>query len=238
MILIAATVAGYKCYEARERDLWLTYAERWQADYGVAFFLAAQVGQGHDEAVEVLAAKVRALSGDVWRFSLDDGVPTIDSISRNRYVVIGRNLIAERVLSDLNVSHVLQLDTDLEPHPNTIPMLLALGWPVAGGDVREYCLTGPEVYDYEFPVEEHMNTAGYLLIERGVFEQGLRWRNDLRAAAGGGVTGNTDDPAFHADCLERGITWRVRKDCVGMHRPLVPVEQRGHDLAIRRESMR
>jgi hypothetical protein len=77
------------------------------------------------------------------------------------------------------------------------------------------------VPEYPFPVQSHMNTAGFLLIAREVFRR-LRWRFDLEA-------GLTDDPCYYRDAKELlGVPTYVRKDVIGRHWPeaIPPLEDR------------
>lgn len=77
-------------------------------------------------------------------------------------------------------------------------------------------------------VTQHMNTAGFLLVARSLFNR-LRWRVDLDK-------GLTDDPCYDQDATSLGFPTWVREDCVAQHYPMSigPVEVRGHDLAIYR----
>lgn len=87
------------------------------------------------------------------------------------------------------------------------------------------CMGGKVCDEFSFPVQTHWNTAGFLLLQREVVMR-LRWRHDMSRGA-------TDDPCFAADALEAGFgDTYVRKDCVGVHRPLKAVTARGHDLRI------
>jgi hypothetical protein len=118
-------------------------------------------------------------------------------------------------------SHILHLDADMCPPGDCLPKLLAMRHPLVGGEVPTYNLHGPVVPEYPFPVQSHMNTAGFLLVAREVFRR-LRWRFDLEA-------GLTDDPCYHADaCDLLGIPTYVRKDVRGRHWPesIPPLEDR------------
>jgi hypothetical protein len=156
-------------------------------------------------------------------------------------ITMGRNLIREFALRDTDATHVLFLDTDLKPDPECIPKLLELDHPVVGGDVPHYCLSGRSVRcssdhisakacnpnfgggcrSFGFYVQEHWNTAGFLLVRRDVLAQ-VAWRWDPTSDPP-----ITDDPSFATDVERAGFgkTW-VRKDCVGQHPPLIPVEER------------
>lgn len=83
-------------------------------------------------------------------------------------------------------------------------------------------------YPREWDVQEHMNTAGFLLVQRDLFRR-LRWRWDLDA-------GMTDDPCYHADALALGVPTYVRHDVIGRHWPeqIPALEARGYDLTVAR----
>lgn len=79
-------------------------------------------------------------------------------------------------------------------------------------------------------VEEHWNTAGFLLVRRDAFRK-VRWGTDPDV-------GQTDDPWFQARCAELfGQTW-VRHDLIGTHAkvPMVRIEERPrHDRTYHHE---
>lgn len=244
MILVASTVASWKC-DGHELD-WLRNAEamREASPVPLEFFCAVQIDPDPHDArfpSATLRPRLADLDGEHWRFSLHDGWAR-DSRNRLIGITTGRNLIREYAVRDTQATHVLFLDTDVTPPADCIPKLLELDHPVVGGDVPSYCLSGPEVlgertdwFDLEtgqdgtcglprfptFRVEEHWNTAGFLLVQRRVLEE-VAWRWN----PGQGVI--TDDPCFAQDVERAGFgkTW-VRKDVIGYHPTLVPVEQRG-----------
>lgn len=191
-----------------------------------------------------------------WLFSIDSEAWRPTTRDRLIGITTGRNLIREYALRDTDATHVLFLDADVEPDPMCIPKLLELEHPVVGGDVPSYCLAGPRVLcrnghtrqklprgkaayvdgeETEYcsyvrsygvvcdplavHVQEHWNTAGFLLVRRDVLRQ-VAWRWDPDETI-------TDDPCFAQDVERAGFgkTW-VRKDCIGKHARLIPVEAR------------
>lgn len=228
MIVLGATCAPYKTDDPLGVLSWLTHAEAIKASHpdGVQVFCALEVdGRGHD-VYGPLRQRLDDLGAVVWTFSLDDGARTLTSHGRLVRICTGRNLVTQYGC-DSGATHILFADTDVAIPPDALPRLLELDWPMAGGKVPTYCLDGPRVPEYAYDVREHMNTAGFLLVERQLFRR-LRWRWDAEA-------GQTDDPAYHADAVALGFPTFVRHDVVARHHPesIAPLEWRGHDLALR-----
>lgn len=173
-----------------------------------------------------MAETVRQLGGTVWNYLINETANRVTNDARLAGICAGRNLAHEYAQRDRDISHILFLDTDLQPPVDAIDRLLRLDHPVVGGHVPVYCLDGPRVEEVDGDVREHWNTAGFLLVARDVFRT-VRWRWDLEADM-------TDDPAFAHDVrlLGFGPTW-VDHEVIGLHPPLVPFDQRGHDLTLR-----
>lgn len=228
MILVASTVAAYKCKDGDETG-WIQSAEKMAAatEQPIEFFCAVQIGQGHDENLEVLRLRMAEIGGTIWEFSIHDGEPEVTARKRIRDICAGRNLCIEyAILRD--ASHILFLDSDLYVPNDSITKLLEIDHPVVGGDVPSYCLHGPLIEEgvpEDAQVQEHWNTAGFLLVPQEVFRV-VRWRHDYDA-------GISDDPAFAQEVAAHGFgnEW-VRHDLVGNHDSLVPVDRRGYDLTI------
>jgi hypothetical protein len=166
--------------------------------------------------------------GEHWTFHLDDGRTEVTTENRLRHITMGQNLATEYAVS-CGASHMLFLAADLEPPADCLPKLLEVDHPMVGGEVSTYCLSGPDVDGYGFPVQAHMPTAAFVLIAREVFNR-LRWRAD-------GEAGMSDDPCYHHDAATLlGVEALVRKDCVGIHHPIRigAIETRGHDMAVHR----
>lgn len=188
--------------------------------YGVYSKMQERLDEIHDPGNSVLSER--------WTFSMDDNSNDIDAINRLLRICTGRNMIHEFALQRKPVSHALLLDSDIKPDSDAISKLIEVDAYVVGGDVPVYCLGGQDIYDYPFPVQAHMNTAGFLLVRRDVL-RGVRWRNDVHDS------GSTDDPCFHMDVENAGFGGTlVRKDVKGHHKPLVGLKKRGHDLKVYR----
>jgi hypothetical protein len=221
MIVVGTTCAPYKV-DGSELN-WLLHADEFvDRDPQTRFFAALELVPGRDPALYGrLRTRLATLAGTAWTFSLDDGERELTSGNRLTRICLGRNLIAE-FAARTTASHVLFLDSDLQVPGDAIEKLLELNAPIAGGDVPSYCLHGPTVAGYDFPVERHWNTAGFLLVRRDVFTR-VRWRHDPDH-------GLTDDPCYAADAVALGFDETlVRKDLIGHHVPLIPMEERGHD---------
>jgi hypothetical protein len=175
-----------------------------------------------------VADVVDSLGGTVWWFTLDDGRTTVSSDNRIHHICAGRNFAQDFAVGQ-GFDKILFLDADTAPPTDCLAKLLELDWPLVGGNVPTYGLTGPARADYppEWGVQQHMNTAGFLLVDRVVFRQ-IRWRVDPDM-------GLTDDPCYYHDAGRfLGIWTLVRHDVVAQHWPpaLPGLEQRGHDLRI------
>lgn len=235
-VLVATTTAAFIARSDPHLVLrWLEAAE--QRD-GVEHFAALEAPPQARAAFEPLLDRLTDVDGTWWWFTIEDGRP-ISSQTRIHRICAGRNLIIERALTGA-YSHVLFLDADLAVPPDSCERLAEVDWPVVGGDVPAYCLSGPAVptrlrfrgrfsfedtgQPYGFPVQRHWNTAGFLLVRTEVLSR-VRWGYDPRR-------GLTDDPWFAERCEHEGFgPTLVRKDVVGEHEPLVPLEERGLDLS-------
>jgi hypothetical protein len=238
-LVVATTVAPFKA-RSEEATQWIENAEAFVEDSlesfsAVRFFAAIELDSSGKDVFKMLMAKldemnsVQYSSGDYWFFSIDDGTKELNPINRLHRICAGRNMIHEYALRNKKVSHVLFLDSDLRVPTDSAIKLRQVYRPVVGGDVPVYCRSGKAVEGFDFPVQEHWNTAGFLLVERRVLTE-LRWRantNDDHLS---------DDPCFALDVdrLGFGKTW-VRKDVVGKHKVLRDLRDRGHDLRISHE---
>ena len=239
-LVIGTTVPPFKAVD-NEDVQWLEGAEQIaQHAFGigfskVTFFVAIELdarGPGlFTPLIHLMNELEKAVSGVEcvqWKFAIDDGADVIGASNRLVRICTGRNLIHEYAMRSDNVTHILFVDSDLIIPTDSVPKLLEMNYPIAGGDVPSYCLGGPVREEYSFPVQEHWNTAGFLLVSRDVFRK-VRWRHDIYDQ------GATDDPCFALDVVEAGFgPTHVRKDLIGIHKPLKPLEGRGHDLAIHR----
>jgi hypothetical protein len=234
------------------RDLWYSWIRNSEAikkTHNVQYFAAIEVDSRGLEPFIPLVRELTSIGGTYWTYSYDDKRTVINSDNRISHICMGRNIIQDFAASldgaGNNVTHILHIDADLTPHDNTIPMLLEMNHPLVGGDVSAtYCGTGPRVEKYPFPVEEHVNTAGYLMVSRDLYMR-LRWRKDHRYPfvhhdSNKTIVAMGDDQCYYYDALTLfGIPTYVRKDCVGKHHPegVAPFDWRGYDVAVRRDGL-
>jgi hypothetical protein len=210
---------------------WLTNAAQIKQSHPDVYFVVALEldarGLEHFQPLLRRMDEVGAFENRIVTFSYDDGDDQINSGNRLVRICTGRNLLTQWAV-DAGASHILFADADTAIPGDAIPKLLELDWPVCGGRVPTYCLSGQPIRSYPFPVSQHMNTAGFLLVAREAFRR-LRWRTDPDL-------GLTDDPCYHADATALGWPTRVREDCVAAHYPpaIGPLEVRGHDLKVYR----
>lgn len=231
MIVVGTTLAAFAMANRETWASWLDTAEGLQkaAPDRLKFFAAIELDGREMEPFGPLVSRLQELDSDWWTFSLDDGRTSVTGENRLRHITMGQNLVSE-YSSHIGASHLLFLAADLRPPADALPKLLEVDWPLVGGEVRTYCLSGPPVAGYHFPVQEHMPTAAFVLISRAVFKR-LRWRADRDL-------GMSDDPSYHHDAEQLlGVRARVRKDVVGRHFPesIGPIETRfpGRDMSVR-----
>lgn len=228
-IVVGATAAGHKFREAAH---WLTHGEAMRAvtPHEVRFFLATEVQpDGLEPRLESVAARVRALGGEVWRFMLDDGSEAITNATRMIRICEGRNLVTEYAIRT-GADWILYVDADIMVPPETLVKLLELGQPFCGFNVQSYCLSGEPVPAYDVPVEIYQNTAGAWFLHRSVFRF-FRWLWDPD-------DGLTDDPATYRIIRDQlGVVQYNRRDVLGVHAPLIPFEARPAHTGIRRHPL-
>ena len=229
MIVVGTTLAAFAMDQRDTWSSWLKNAKEIKASHpdGVQYFAAIQVDARGLEPFGPLLEALAAIGGEYFTYSLDDGRTEVTTVNRLRHITMGQNVVSDYAVAT-GASHLLFLAADLQPDPQTLPKLLELNHPLVGGEVRTYCLSGPNVEGFGFPVQEHMATAAYILIAREVFNR-LRWRWDL--------DGKTDDPCLHYDAITLlNIPTLVRKDCIGKHYPeaIGAIETRGHDMKVHR----
>ncbi len=225
-IVVGATAAGHKAGEATR---WLAHAEAMRAatPHEIDFFLAAEMRpDGQEPRLEAGCAQVRTLGGSVWKFMIDDGAERIDAGNRLIRICEGRNLVIEFALRRA-ADWIFFVDADLVVPADAIIRMLELRHPFCGIRVDSYCLSGPPVAGYEFPVEAYQNTAGAWFVHRSLFRF-FRWLWDPD-------DGLTDDPATYRVIRDRlGCEQYNRGDVHGEHMPLVPFEARAADRGVAR----
>lgn len=228
MIVIGATLTTFATGRPETCLSWLDTAEELQTSHpaGVRFFAALEVDARGVEPFQPLVDRLAALDGEFFTFTYDDHRTQVTTHNRLSHICAGRNIVTDYAQGN-GVSHILFLDADMRPPGNCLPKLLELDHPLVGGEVPTYGLRGPTVDRYPFPVQEHWNTAGFLLAARSVFRF-VRWRWD-------GDAGMSDDPCYAHDAREfLGVPTYVRKDVVGAHWPaaIPAIEQRGYDTRV------
>jgi hypothetical protein len=232
MIVVGTTLAAYVMDQEDTWAAWLRNAAAISESHpeGVTYFVAIEVDGRGIEPFRPLLDRMRLLDvqagvrSEHWTYMLDDGRTAVSTGNRLRHITTGQNLVTDYAVS-CGASHLLFLAADLEPPADALPKLLALDHPYVGGEVTTYCLSGPNVSGWPFPVQAHMPTAAFVLLRRDLFNR-LRWRWDGELS---------DDPALYADARDlHGVEALVRKDCEGRHWPLaVPaIEDRGHDMTV------
>jgi hypothetical protein len=260
-VCVASTIAAYKGQDRGMGDQtqsWLKHIDRWRADTDVTVFAALQTGQGHDNLFAPLRRKLHLLDATTWTFAIDDGTTSITTESRLIGICTGRNLCHEFVLRNRDITHLLLLDSDVEPDSTALAKLLQVEHPVVGGRVPTYdaVCRGPRLlvrrgrtnwniyyqrvsdktlaYTYTqppFPEDAEVRehwNTAGFLLLRRDVVLDVRWGWNLD-------DGCTDDPWFARRVEEAGYgkTW-VRHDVIGLHQPdsIIRVEHRGHDLSI------
>lgn len=229
MIVVGTTLTTFAMSKEGAWSSWLENAKEIQqsVDDNVQYFASIEVDARGIDLFEPLLKRLEEVNGEYWTFTLDDKRTEVNGSNRIRHITTGRNLVHDYAIEN-DASHILFLDADLMPPENTLPRLLEMQHPIVGGEVGTYCLSGPTVDKYSYPVQSHMNTAGFLLLDQQVYSR-IKWRNTKHM---------TDDPCFHRDAIDfLGFETYVRKDVVGQHFPIhiPPIERRGYDMTVVRE---
>jgi hypothetical protein len=199
----------------------------------VQFFAALETDKRGLAPFHHLTKRLDQLGGNWWFFSFDDGAREINTENRLIRIMMGKNLCSSYSMQS-GASHMLLMDADIRPDPETFPKLLEMDWPVVGGEVPSYGLQADlvtnhptEGWPFTYPVQDHMTLAGFSLVRREVFCR-IPWRIDLDR-------GMTEDTAMRTDMKELlGLTTLVRKDVLGHHYPEVldKIENRPHDRRV------
>ena len=248
-VLVGSTVPPYKADHFEYVGAWLDSAEELIAtpDVDVVFMLALEVDARGENVNADLLTRFEEVGEVRHNFMLDTGAKKVTPHERYNRICTGRNLIANYA-NEYEFDAVLYLDSDTSVPGDSISRMLAVDWPIVGGHVGTYALSGPRCETYadimrlsgvrpdnadevrKIPSADargHWNTAGFLMVKRPLLER-LRWRWNLQA-------GMTDDPCFQQDARELfKRETLVLHDLVGFHRPgtLPGFEDRGHDLRL------
>jgi hypothetical protein len=244
VIIVGTTLTTFAMSKGEELwGSWFKNSEAIKLTHDVKYFASIEVDVRGIEPFLPFIERLLSIGGEYWEFSYNDKRTSINSDNRIRHITMGRNIIQDYALTideaGGDVTHILHLDADMQIPDDTIPKLLEMNHPIVSGDVWEtYRCTGPKVEHYEFPVEHHQNTAGFLMIGRELFRR-IRWRVDfgqsMTAPDNPEITRPMGEEAcMHADALAMGYPWYVRKDLTGVHYPIQvpPLEDRGYDLNV------
>lgn len=247
-ILVAATLPAFAMSEP-DWHWWLSNAEQIRETaeaegHTAGFFATLQVDARGLAPFQPLIDRLQALEHDPLRgtphitFSVDLGVDEWTTDTRLAGIITGRNLIVDRAIRRGH-EWIYFADSDIEAPDDILPRLLELDWPVVGGHVPTYCLSGPPAEDdwrhrirdvgERFDgVRVHWTTAGSLMVRRDVFRR-VPWRFDPDA-------GETDDPATQAEMARLGYPTLVRHDVLCTHHPesIAGFEHRGLDRTVYR----
>lgn len=233
VIIVGSTIPAYVMASGEDYwGAWLRNAEAMKQERQVEFFAAIETDGRGIEPFEPLLYRLECIGGNWWSFSLNDGNTEVTTGNRLRRITLGQNLVTRYTL-DARASHLLFMAADCMPPADALPKLLDLHWPIVGGEVTTYCLSGEPVevhpetgQRFGFPVQQHMATAAFILVREDLLKR-IPWRYDLD-------TGETDDPCMYRDAKELGYPTLVRKDVIGQHFPpsIGAIETRGHDMRL------
>jgi hypothetical protein len=260
-VLIGSTIPAFKC-ERGQDTAWLTHGDEW-VERGATFFLAAQIGQGHDERLDPVIELVKRLHGVVWRFVVDQGEDEVTGHNRIIAICTGRNLIQEYALRDPDYDAILFIDSDITPPVDGPERLLEVDRPMVGGHIPSYNMKAPAVVWRPHPgptVPTPWDGPGVCTVvdnpdwedwrDHPPFPEGASVQEHWNSAGAllvrrevfrwvrwgwDPAVGLTDDPSYQqaAEKMGFGMTW-VRHDSLWHHEALTPLEYRGHDLSVQR----
>jgi hypothetical protein len=227
-VVVATTLTAFAMDNPDTWGAWLRNAEGYRDTTDCSFFAAIETDARGIEPFAPVLDRLAGLNGKHWTYHLDDGRTEVTTENRQIHLAMGENL-ASTYATVVGASHLLFVAADCEPPPDVLTKLLKVGAPVVGAECPTYCLDGPAVEGYGFPVHEQLASAACILLERQAFKV-LKWRSDPDL-------GLSDDPALQYDAWTLlGLPTLVRKDCVCKHYPeaIGPIEARGHDMTVRR----
>lgn len=214
---VCSTLAAYVMEPEETWSFWISNFEELQRqaatiDVSVHYFAALETdGRGITPLQPVVDRLSDIPDSDYWTYTLDDRRTSVTTENRLRHLTMGQNLASEWC-SATGMNWMLFLAADTRAPDDIVPRMLEMRHPLCGPELPTYCLSGPVVPGYPFPVQEHMISAACIFIERTVFKR-LRWRAD-------GDLGMSDDPAYQYDAETLlGTKSYVRKDCVARHFP-------------------
>lgn len=248
--VIGTTLPAWKCsgnetawmenYDAINADI-----EKLPGDHDPIWFAALEVdARGIDPFTKVFEDEVRC--PDWWTFSIDDDDMEINSVNRLIRICTGRNLIIEYARR-IDAEWILFLDTDIKIPGDSASKLVEVSWPIVGGNIGQYGLSGPEIRSQreiefygngELPgwkngKKEKVPRLADSWRLRG-WESPYRFPVEMHWNTAGFLlvhkdvwrnlrwridleAGRTDDPCFDQDARRIGYPTLVRKDVQGVH---------------------
>lgn len=245
-VAVCSTIAPYIL--DGERDYWAYWSRNAEQvrnhahasrDAEVDYFCAIEVdARGLKPYKDAgFLKELERIGATYWTFMIDDKSSEYHTGNRVFRITMGQNMSRHYAMVT-GADHLLFLAADCAIPDDGIDAMMAIDWPLCGLDVPTYGLHGPrrehgrnhvQPYSGEMIVEEHMNSAACLFIDRSVFVR-LSFRTDADR-------GLTDDPAYHADAIELlGIPTYARHDKCASHYPecIGAIETRHDDREIRR----
>lgn len=227
MIVVGTTLAAFVMDQEDTWASWMRNAEQIKASHlpGIKYFAAIQVDARGLEPFQPFLARLAAIGGEYWTYSLDDGRTEVTTNNRLRHITMGQNLVTDYSVA-ARATHLLFMAADCMPPDDCLPKLLEMGHKFVAPFITTYGLLGPDVDGYGYRVMDAMPSAACMLIERSVFKR-LRWRWDYEDGS--------DDPCYWLDARELlGVRAHVRKDLLAKHYPeaIGAIETRGHDMRV------
>lgn len=232
MIVVGTTLAAFVMDQEDTWRSWLRNATEVRehaaaTGHEVRYFAALEVDARGVAPFHPLLDALAEVHGEWWTFTLDDGRTRVTTANRLRHITMGQNLVTDYAVSS-HADWLLFMAADCQPPDDVAPRMLEMGHPLVAPNIPTYCLSGPEVHDYTFPVQDVMASAACVFIHRDVFRR-LRWRWDFEDGS--------DDPCYHKDAIDLlGVRTYVRQDVTARHYPesVGAIEGRGHDMRVHR----
>lgn len=143
MIVVGCTLASYRMSgDPRNWMSWLANAEAVMESHadGVTYFAALETDARGLEPFYPLIARLAAVGGTYWTFSLDDKVDVITTGTRLRRICMGHNLVGTFAVEEAAASHVLFLASDTQARDDVLPRLLELDVAAAACHITTYGL--------------------------------------------------------------------------------------------------
>ena len=228
MILVGTTLAAFVMDQPDTWEPWLRNAaavREHAAPHEVRYFAAIEVDARGLEPFGPLLDALAEVGGEWFTYSLDDGRTEVTTGNRLRHITMGQNIVTDYAVA-VGAEYLLFMAADCQPPDDVVPRMIEMGHPLVAPNIPTYCLTGPIVPWFPYPVMDVMASAACVFIHRDVFRR-LRWRWDPQDGS--------DDPCYHKDAIDLlGVRTYVRQDVTARHFPeaVGPIEGRGHNMEV------